>query len=85
MVFEGAKLMTMRWVVQVVETAKTIADADKMLQCLRLQDGFISGRTIGDGHTKPFAVQAFFEDCGRVDWLPDGMRRVLAPERMLVR
>lgn len=76
--------MAMKWTVQVVEPAKTIAEAAEMLIALRDQVGFISGRIIGGGadHAPP-AAQAFFEDCGPVDWLPDGMRRVMTPECLL--
>jgi len=82
-------MSTYHWVIQYVESAATKVEAESYLDFLRTQDGFISGRVIGNGTTKPFAAQAFFDDSDEqrdaAEWLPDGCRRVLAPGWLLRR
>ena len=75
------------WTIQVVESGKNLNEASEMLESLRLQDGFLSGRIIGDGTIKPYSAQAFFEDTEQArmsdGWLPDGMQRCLTPPWLL--
>lgn len=79
----GERQMT--WMIQYVEPAKTPAEAQAMLDAMRLQDGFVGGRVLPAGAGKPDRMQAFFDpqpDCAMMtfSWLPDGMRRVLVPD-----
>ena len=76
-----------RWTIQVIEAGKSLGEAQEMLESLKLQDGFLAGRIIGDGHHSSYAAQAFFEDSEghkmADGWLPDGMKRVFTPSWLL--
>lgn len=66
-------------VLQHVEPAASKAEAAEMAIAMRLQDGSLGARVIGDGCRKGFAVQGFFVDEPTATWFPDGTRRVSAP------
>lgn len=62
------------------------AEANLVLEGMRIQVGFMSGRLLPPSAVSPkWRVQAFMETAGvtREDWLPDGMRWVLCPPALL--
>lgn len=71
----------MRWAIQVMETARDLAEANDMLAGLTLQDGFLGGRVLTPSPVEPtWRVQGFMQDEPEAaGWLPDGMRRVVIP------
>ena len=72
------------WFIQLVEAAESPAEAQQMLDALRLQVGFRGGRVLPKSHDgRPDRVQAFFDDEPNMNmepWLPEGLRRVIVPD-----
>lgn len=72
-------------VLQHVEPAKSAAEASEYVEAMRAQQGSLGARVIGDGVTKAFAAQGFFEDEPEATWFPDGTRRVFISQAFLDR
>lgn len=72
------------WYLQVVESARTLVEAEEMLAAQAEQEGYVGGRALPAGGGKPARMQAFFDDDGTMkgSWLPDGVRRVFVPAGM---
>lgn len=77
--------MQMTWCVQMITDARDRKDAEKMLAWIVTQDDYLSGRILEPTYFHGWQTQTFHLDCGEDNAknLPDGMRRVLVPNRML--
>jgi len=65
--------------IQLIERTKTEAQAQEMLEGLRLQIDLKAGRVYYSSKDSCWQLQAFFTDSD-AGWLPDGLRRVFVPQ-----
>jgi hypothetical protein len=72
-------------VIEINEPARDLAEAQEMVEGLKLQDGAWGARVIGDGNRKPYAAQAFMDLPEDVEQqhLPDGMKICIAPPALM--
>jgi hypothetical protein len=72
--------------IQILETAKSEADANEILHSLADQWGWIGGRVLPPRDINSnWRVQGFVEDNPHAGnpWLPDGCRRVILPHSFM--
>ena len=70
-----------RWALQLIENAKTKAQACEYLSGWARQDGYIGGRVVYRPDEGVWKAQGFMKDAA-AEWYPDGVRRVVVPPYM---
>ena len=80
--------MTYVRAIQAVDPVRDADEAADILAAMAGQHGYLGGRILPASPTTPrWRVQTFWADDDDGDptggWLPDGMRRVIVPRRMI--